>query len=721
MSSIFDKPISTDAPLSMFNRKKHPVSREVVIDNPEHPVETNTFYTNALLPDSQRGACWTLPYLVTFLNGTENPEWCGMVVSHAEKDKMSMGPDPKADPVQFYINPPDIKYFVFSAAEFKNKTTTITVDSTSRMSVNLNIHADRAKFGDLTKKITFPLVQGMGLVTAQYSNLVPVMGSEIFFQSVNIAPSPRMGIQKYRIKLEDNRTWLMYVIPSAGSPEFQYDMSENRRKLLGRGPFTGIIQIAKVPDNDKVTEFEPTIDLAAGAYPTGATLDATVDGNSGSYTFNFIRQGDNNARKLLMFALPHHVDSFDSRTLAGKSNLQLRSPSKGMMLGFFGDSWTMQETNLPTHISWLPNAGKMNDELRMAIYQSGSADMQQDLELNTDDASVYFAGKSLARLANLVLAFSSIDIALAESRKALDRLKKSMDRWTSNKQKHPLVYDETWKGIISNAYWDKKDPGADFGGPFYNDFGYHIYTAAAIVDLDRILNNNSDWLNKNRDWVNNLIRNVANPSTNDPYFPVSRSFDWFHGHSWAKGLFWSGDGKDQESSSEDYNFAFAMKLWGMVTGDAAMEARGNLMLGILKRTVNEYMLLGSDNKIHPAEFIKNMVSGILFENKCDHATYFGNRTEYIQGIHMIPLTAISPYIRRRGFVKAEWERYFDNGRAENADKGWKSILFANYAIANPKVAYEWFRQDGFDQIWLDGGLSRTWAIAFSGCEFIESL
>jgi endo-1,3(4)-beta-glucanase len=49
----------------------------------------------------------------------------------------------------------------------------------------------------------------------------------------------------------------------------------------------------------------------------------------------------------------------------------------------------------------------------------------------------------------------------------------------------------------------------------------------------------------------------------------------------------------------------------MVSGDGAMEARGNLMLGILKRTVNQYMLLRSDNTTHPPQFIKNMVSGIV--------------------------------------------------------------------------------------------------------------
>lgn len=32
---------------------------------------------------------------------------------------------------------------------------------------------------------------------------------------------------------------------------------------------------------------------------------------------------------------------------------------------------------------------------------------------------------------------------------------------------------------------------------------------------------------------------------NDAYFPAFRSFDWFCGHSWARGLLYSGDGKDQ--------------------------------------------------------------------------------------------------------------------------------------------------------------------------------
>ena len=76
---------------------------------------------------------------------------------------------------------------------------------------------------------------------------------------------------------------------------------------------------------------------------------------------------------------------------------------------------------------------------------------------------------------------------------------------------------------------------------------------------------------------------------------------------------------------------YAQKLWGLATGDRRLQARANLMLGIMKNSINEYMLLSAGNKNHPANFVDNKVSGILWENKADHTTYFGNNIEFIQG------------------------------------------------------------------------------------------
>jgi len=193
-------------------------------------------------------------------------------------------------------------------------------------------------------------------------------------------------------------------------------------------------------------------------------------------------------------------------------------------------------------------------------------------------------------------------------------IKRAMSRFTLNKQQFPLAYDNKWGGLISTSIFVTGDPGVDFGNSHYNDhhfhYGYFVFAAACIVHSENIMYGRSQFLDENRDWVNNLVRDVANPSDLDPYFPVSRAFDWFHGHSWAKGIFESGDGKDEESTSEDYNFAWAMKMWGMVSGDAAMESRGALMLGVMHRSINEYMYLMPSNTSHPANFLKNRVSGI---------------------------------------------------------------------------------------------------------------
>ena len=125
--------------------------------------------------------------------------------------------------------------------------------------------------------------------------------------------------------------------------------------------------------------------------------------------------------------------------------------------------------------------------------------------------------------------------------------------------------------MVSSATYNTGDPYVDFGNAYYNDhhfhFGYFIYTAAVIGYLD------PSWIPENKAYVDMLVRDVSNPSDQDPYFPVWRCFDWYHGHSWAHGLFDALDGKNQESSSEDSMHTYALKLWGAVSGNRDLEAR----------------------------------------------------------------------------------------------------------------------------------------------------
>lgn len=216
--------------------------------------------------------------------------------------------------------------------------------------------------------------------------------------------------------------------------------------------------------------------------------------------------------------------------------------------------------------------------------------------------------------------------------------------------------------------------------------------------------------------MNTLVKDACNPITDGQLFPFSRGFDWYHGHSWAHGVTPVADGKDQESTSEDANFAYALKMWGKVSGDKSMEARGNLMLSILTRSFQTYFLMDTANTIQPPRFIGNKVTGILFENKCDHATFFDGNFYAIQGIHMIPIIPCSPLIRTKKFVREEWDAYFADGGAQpvrNINNGWKSILFQNLALIDPRASWNFFAQPSFAPGWLDDGASRTWSLAYA--------
>src|SRR5208282_4719943 len=127
--------------------------------------------------------------------------------------------------------------------------------------------------------------------------------------------------------------------------------------------------------------------------------------------------------------------------------------------------------------------------------------------------------------------------------------------------------------------------------------------------------------------------------------------------------------------------------------------------------MNLYMLMSPGNTVQPAQFVPNFVTGILFMNKADHTTFFGRNLEYIQGIHMIPLTAISPFIRQPTFVAAEWQAKLAS-IINNVNSGWKGILMANLAISDPQTAWNFFTVGFQGPQWLDDGASLTWYLAF---------
>lgn len=432
-----------------------------------------------------------------------------------------------------------------------------------------------------------------------------------------------------------------------------------------------------------------------------------------------------------MYALPHHVSSFDTATRnAIKAGVTLTTPTKGIAKAVAANEWTLQETNLPVNMGWFParrdgqaatfSAAKLAKIVGI-VKKEAAEDMYNQ---TTVEISHYYNGKALTKFAQVCLVSHEIVKDRTVTTSCLNSLKKEYARFTSNTNiTNQFIYESQWGGVVTDYIYSSRgplNPGYDFGAGIYNDHHFHwsyfIYAGAVISYIDKAITGQSNWLNANRDWINTLVRDYANPSFSDKFFPQFRAFDFWHGHSWASGLVQDRDGKNEESSSEDVFSAYALKMWGLVSGNAPLEQLGNLQLSILKRALNDYMIFtpGTSQGSEP-HFQENLVSGILWENKADHTTHFGYPEEVhkTHGIHMLPLNPASPFIKTAAWAQREWNLYF-NGKTTNITDGWRGVLHSNVMLWNPTNAFDFFTQDGFKEEWLDQGASRSWYLACAG-------
>ncbi|KAB8336796.1 hypothetical protein FH972_021105 [Carpinus fangiana] len=704
-------PIGTQAPPSQIaSQGGHPVPR-LGITNQTTPPQTNKFYSNFYLGD-RTAPTWTHPYSVAWANGSGVTGSWGIAVSHVNRSQIVFGPN-NGKAASYYINPGGLQSVIISAAELGNRTS-LTMSQLQAFSTNVNL----AAAAGAPAVLSFPLVQGMAFVTGVFTKGTPVLQSSIFFSRLTyVGVVSGTSTVRYQVQLMDNTFWLIYMTPAAGSKVPTLTLVGNKQ-VVGNAAFTGSLQVAK---NPSAVNSQTVYDNHAGVYPLLGAVQANVNKTVGRYSLSWTKAGLTN-RTLLMFALPHHQQSFDNVTTAGlRTALSLYTTTKGLATAVHADSWTMVETNLPYDMGFAPWKGPgqgngtitLSANARRTMNSVAGNELNQDFDAQTNLDSMYFSGKALAKYAAMVWATNNVVGNTSLASAGLVKLKSSFARFVNNKQVYPLVYDTVWGGAVSSATYKLNDSGVDFGNTYYNDhhfhYGYFVYTAAVIGFLD------PSWLQQgsNKAWVNMLVRDYANPASNDGYFPFSRMFDWFVGHSWAHGLYATFDGKDEESSSEDTFASYGLKMWGRTIGDPNMEARGNLMLSIQARSLNDYFLMQSNNTIQPPQFIANKAAGITFENKVDHTTYFGTNIEYIEGIHMLPINPSSMLTRAQNFVREEWNAYFSNGRVDSIAGGWRGVLYSNLALIDPKASWNFFAASNFSNEYLDGGASRTFYLAMA--------
>jgi endo-1,3(4)-beta-glucanase len=465
---------------------------------------------------------------------------------------------------------------ILSATEL-DASTILTTDTHLPFSVNINLKRN----GMTGPKLTFPVVQGMGFVTGGYRDATPTIqcpdtGFRSISQPISIGRST-----KYRVQDNRGRNWVVYINSLGTVP---YDATAfrkiDRNTLLGPSGFKGTIQIAKVPSGD---DGDKLYDKASGSFVVEALLTGTVQEQRGTYSINYTKVG---SAPLLMFILPHHIQSLDPDLKSQITRLQLRTPTKGIATAIWADRLTFVESALPITMGfapWTPVLGATKIRYPQGtldlIAVTAEQDLRRTMPAETPQDSMYYAGKTLAKFATLLWVMKDVLTTPSPQYPAgLAKLKEEIARYVENRQQYPLFYDDSWKGVVSNAGFN--DPSADFGNTYYNDhhfhFGYFVYTCAVIGYLD------PEWLTQgdNKAWCQMLVKDFAESDYHGRDYPFSRSFDWWNGHSWAKGLFESADGKDEESTSEDGFASYAVKMWGKVIGDVNMEKRGEYSISI---------------------------------------------------------------------------------------------------------------------------------------------
>lgn len=488
------------------------------------------------------------------------------------------------------------------------------------------------------------------------------------------------------------------------------------------------------------------LDNYAPCVVTGMDLEVM---DTSPVTFSYVFNTNNNDCEVLHWGYANHnlFLGQDVKVLQDLSHTS--SNCKGLMtplvakskLSFQVENADLQKAK---DLGFLPPS-KVQDDHKSAIKEELAkdwADMSRNWRLSTNKIDHYFSGKGFQKLAMLCLMlreFGQTEDAdqCARTVKTAFQCLYMRDKADDSDRDKPCNgenscngdlqncgcfwgargthYDTFWGGIVSRLAWNF---GLDFGNVVYNDhhyhWGYFITSAAMLVDLLPDMKKDE----KFTDFINMFIRDGANPSMEDKYFPRFRAFDWFDMHSWSKGTIPDASGKDLESTSEETNFHYGITMWGKVTDNEKLHQLAATVLTINTAACKEFFVFKLDNKNHPPAFLKFHTVGIFYQNKITRRTHFCDKAECIHGIQMLPLTPALSLVRSGSFAFEEWTDQLSSitmdvlkNRPPFGDlRKWMSILVTgNVALHDPEMAWD-MMVNNVTREFIDDGLTRSWAM-----------
>ena len=126
------------------------------------------------------------------------------------------------------------------------------------------------------------------------SPIVKLGGSSLSGTRTSVAAS------RLQLELANGDTWLLYASADATA-----DVSASSVTFTSK--YDGVVRLALSPSADASS----VLDEHAGRVPTGGSVQAVVNGDVATLSFNWRSEGDG---PLLLMALPHHLDVLDGVT-----------------------------------------------------------------------------------------------------------------------------------------------------------------------------------------------------------------------------------------------------------------------------------------------------------------------------------------------------------------------------------------------------------------------
>lgn len=534
----------------------------------------------------------------------------------------------------------------------------------------------------LKQGITAPLMRGSPYLTIFFENSTPQITTRFKLLSVN--KQSKCGAVKTSNRYEiimalqghQTQTWFLYTEKPI---TLTWESTSNGDQLTANQPYQGWVRIVLQEDTaSHLVNNLKILDYYSDTIPLNYTRHMNRHHQILTYSLEWTTQ---NNQPPLMLTLPHQrkilLDILPNGSGISYSGI------KGQMLGHTKKKWIM---NIPLPEILFLERKKLAPNQENIVKKSLIADAKNLSIASFPDDGPYRTGKRLARAARLILFADQLGEPHLRD-KMIHLVESILIKKMQGKTHWKLEYDSTWGGIIPST--------DDYGARHYNDhhfhYGYWVYAFAVIATFD------PSWLNTHishahyspKEWIEILIRDYANPSNQDPYFPLQRHQDEYAGHSWASGLTTSADGQDQGSSSEAVNAYYALALYGKAIHNNTLFSWGQFLTARELLAAKTYWQVTPDSIIYDQKFSKNnWVVATLWDSKVDANTFFKDckieyrcGLEYSFGTQMLPLTAISIELLDKQWLKQAYItiKKISSNEYGKVSEAWKWILIKGIA------------------------------------------